>query len=287
MHMSVHLNRYQHFTSVMRDPAIECVVSRYRSSFDQSRQSLLVMRPVVRSQGDLFIFFHGMDGDCGDGVVMRQLVSRLGGTVVALGGRGPAWVSDAFLFDAAQVVHEHAADSERVYFVGISMGGTQALTLAAELGGMRGLNLAGVISFIPGADLVDSANCSVNGRVRATLCASVAGDLRKLQERSPIALVSKYRPGLPFVIAYNEADTILNAARTTDFVKLLRGRGLPSVAYAIPGDHSFVTEQLDERIDYRRVLEDLGKTSATAWPVPTLRLAARPGHHSEGLRRVF
>src|SRR5262249_11115023 len=129
----VHLNRYHHFAGVMRDPAVECVVCRYTSEFDQTRQSVLVLRPVDRLRGDLFIFFHGMDGDCGDGVVMRELVSSLGGTVVAPGGRGPAWVSDAFLADAAQLIREYACDSERFYFVGISMGGTQALALAAGL----------------------------------------------------------------------------------------------------------------------------------------------------------
>jgi dienelactone hydrolase len=88
-------------------------------------------------------------------------------------------------------------------------------------------------------------------------------------------LIEQYAPGLPFAVAYNEADTILPVGAVTHFVQLLRARGLPVVSYSIPGDHSFVTEQLDERIDYRQLLSDLGKTSVAAQPVPTLRHASQ------------
>jgi dienelactone hydrolase len=137
------------------------------------------------------------------------------------------------------------------------------------LGGPLGPKLSGVIAFIPGADLTDIAGHSSYPRVRETLTASVAGDLHKLRERSPSALVERYPGGVPFVIAYNAEDTILPVAATATFAKQLVARGLPVACYSIPGDHSFVTQHLDERIDYRRVLADLGKTSDLAGPVPT------------------
>src|SRR5215211_3883344 len=94
---AIHLNRYYHFTQLMRDPAIESELLRYKSGYDQSVQSMFIMRPVDRKSERLFFFFHGMDGDCGDGVVVRDLVKRLNATVVSVGGRGPSWVSDAFI----------------------------------------------------------------------------------------------------------------------------------------------------------------------------------------------
>jgi poly(3-hydroxybutyrate) depolymerase len=260
----VHLNRYHHFTRLMRDPAVECVVSRYTSDFDQTRQSVLVMRPARPATGDLFIFFHGMDGDCGDSVVMKELVTSLGGTVVAPGGRGAAWVSDAFLADAAQIIRQRVTANQRLFLVGISMGATQALVLAAEMP-----KLSGVIAFIPGADLEDVAANTANARVRISLTASVNNDLRILRERSPANLIDKYSAGLPFVIAYNEADTILPMAATATFVKSLAQRGLPVVSHVMPGDHSFVTDHLDERIDYRAVIASLGKHGGEATPLPT------------------
>jgi dienelactone hydrolase len=259
----VHLNRYYHFTRLMRDPAVECSVSRYVSDFDQSRQSLLVMRPAGPATGDLFFFFHGMDGDCGDGVVMRELVKSLGGTVIAPGGRGAAWVGDSFLVDAAQVYHENASTQQRRFLVGISMGATQALVLAASL-----QNLAGVIAFIPGADLEDVAANTANARVRISLLASVNGDRSLLRQRSPVNLLDKYPAGLPFVIAYNEADTILPVAATKSFVKTL-GQRFPVVEHVMPGDHSFITDHLDERIDYRALIASLGKHGGPARPLPT------------------
>src|ERR1041385_8903423 len=74
---AIHLNRYYHFTELMRDPAIECELTRYKSNYDQSVQSMFIMRPVARKSERLFFFFHGMDGDCGDAVVVRDLVKSL------------------------------------------------------------------------------------------------------------------------------------------------------------------------------------------------------------------
>jgi dienelactone hydrolase len=255
----------------MREPAVECIVTRYTSKFDQSRQSIMELRPTNGLRGDLFIFFHGMDGDCGDAVVLRELVSGLGGTVIAPGGRGPAWVSDAFLVDAGQIIRKYTRDRTKVYLVGISMGATQALVLAAGLGGSLGAKLAGVIAFIPGADLIDIAANSSNARVRDTLVSAVTCDHGRLSERSPSTMVAQYPAGLPFAIAYNEADTMLPVAPTAAFVESLKARGLAVNSYVIPGEHSFVTDQLDERIDYRRILADLGASNDEPSPVPTLR----------------
>src|SRR5437764_11333778 len=126
----IHLNRYYHFTELMRDPAIEGRLLRYQSDFDGTMQSLLILRPVAHESDKLFFFFHGMDGDSGDGVVVRDLVSRLNATVVAMGGRGPAWISTAFLLDAEQVIKSYARDFPDYYLIGVSMGGTQAIALA-------------------------------------------------------------------------------------------------------------------------------------------------------------
>jgi hypothetical protein len=148
------------------------------------------------------------------------------------------------------------------------MGGTQALVVAG-LHGEREPRLAGVIAFIPAADLVDVACHSSCGEVRDTLAASVAGNLQKLEERSPAALLEKYPAGLPFVIAYNEADTILPVRVTADLPAHLAARGLPVVAWTIPGEHSFVARHLDENIDYRRLMADLGKSRPAARLIPT------------------
>src|SRR5207248_545947 len=41
----VHLNRYLHFTALMRDPRVEVALRRYTSRFDGSTQSILTLRP--------------------------------------------------------------------------------------------------------------------------------------------------------------------------------------------------------------------------------------------------
>ncbi len=150
---AIHLNRYYHFTELMRDPAIECELVRYKSGYDQSEQAMFIMRPVERKSERLFFFFHGMDGDCGDAVVVRELVKRLNATVISVGGRGPSWVSDAFIADAEQVIRSRQKDFAGYYLMGISMGGTQALTLAGVLPADLRASVLGVIALIPGANL--------------------------------------------------------------------------------------------------------------------------------------
>src|SRR5947207_1536879 len=117
----VHLNRYYHFTELMRDHEIAGRLLRYQSQHDQLDQSLFILQPAQRTAEQLFFFFHGMDGDCGDVVVVRDLVKRMHATVIAPGGRGPAWLSTAFIADAAQVIREHAGAD--FYLIGVSMGG--------------------------------------------------------------------------------------------------------------------------------------------------------------------
>ncbi|HEX5270336.1 MAG TPA: hypothetical protein VFW33_07615, partial [Gemmataceae bacterium] len=116
----IHLNRYEHFTRLMRDPRVECEVRRYESAHDGSAQSVMVLRPAGKAPGRLFFCFHGMDGDCGDAVVMRELVVGLGAAVVAPGGRGPCWLSDAFLADAGELIRRESAGFDGYYLIGIS-----------------------------------------------------------------------------------------------------------------------------------------------------------------------
>src|SRR5207237_5087916 len=130
---AIHLNRYYHFTELMRDPAIECQLLHYRSTYDQSMQTVFIMQPSGHKPERLFFFFHGMGGDSGDAVVVRELVKRLNATVISLGGRGPSWVSDSLLSDVAQVVRSRKNNFPGYYLIGISMGGTQALALAGIL----------------------------------------------------------------------------------------------------------------------------------------------------------
>src|SRR5688572_11748822 len=205
----VHLNRYYHFTELMRDPNVEGRLVRYRSDYDRSIQSVLVLQPTASKPEQLFFFFHGMDGDCGDGVVVRDIVKRLNAKVIAMGGRGPAWVSNAFLADAEQVIRDYTIDFPDYYLIGVSMGGTQVLALAGLLPQDLRKSVLGVIALIPGANLEAMATRSSNARVRNTVLASVGGDLSVLKQRSPMKVLKQYRPELPLVIFHNLADTLL------------------------------------------------------------------------------
>jgi len=169
---AIHLNRYYHFTELMRDPAIECELTRYKSNYDQSEQSMFIMRPVGRKSERVFFFFHGMDGDCGDAVVVHDLVKRLNPTVISVGGRGPAWVSDAFIADAEQVIRARQKDFDGYYLMGISMGGTQALTLAGLMPEDLRASMQGVIALIPGSNLQAIAASSSSEAMIASACSS-------------------------------------------------------------------------------------------------------------------
>jgi pimeloyl-ACP methyl ester carboxylesterase len=168
----VHLNRYYHFTELMRDPAIEGQFLRYQSAYDGTIQTQFVLQPAGRKSEKLFFFFHGMDGDCGDVVVVRP-GERLNATVISMGGRGAAWVSDAFLADARQVTKTYFKDFENYYLIGVSMGGTQVLALAGLLDEDARRSLAGVIALTPGVNLPAIFARSSNDRVRNTIRESV------------------------------------------------------------------------------------------------------------------
>ncbi len=261
----IHLNRYYHLTELIRDPSIEGQLLRYQSDFDQTMQSVLVLQPAGKKSEKLFFFFHGMDGDCGDGVVVRDLVKRLNATVVAMGGRGPAWVSTAFLADAEQVIRNYSREVKGYYLIGVSMGGTQALALAGLLPEDLRESILGVIALIPGASLSPIVARSSNDRVRKTLQTSVNGDTLLLQQRSPGQVSDRYRPGLPFVFFYREQDTLLLAEELEKFVATLRGRRHPVVTFSAPGEHEFTFKNFD----YLEVVRGLGKDS-TEHRVPLL-----------------
>jgi pimeloyl-ACP methyl ester carboxylesterase len=254
---AIHLNRYYHFTELMRDPAIECELTRYNSNYDQSEQSLLIMRPVGRKSERVFFFFHGMDGDCGDGVVVRELVKRLNATVISIGGRGPAWVSDAFIADAEQVIRARQKDFHAYYLMGISMGGTQALALAGLMPDDLLGSMQGVIALIPGSNLQAIAASSSSEDVKRTLQASVGGNTQLLAQRSPLQLVDRYKPDLPFAIFYDQQDTLLLTNELEKFIAALRSNHHPVTTFATSGNHSFSFSDFD----YEEVMKSLGSNA--------------------------
>src|SRR5689334_2720925 len=254
---AIHLNRYYHFTELMRDPAIECELTRYKSNYDQSVQSMFIMRPVARKSERLFFFFHGMDGDCGDAVVVRELVKRLNATVISVGGRGPAWVSDAFIADAEQVIRTRQKDFAGYYLMGISMGGTQALSLAGLMpDDLRG-SMQGVIALIPGSILQAIAATSSSEDVKRTLQASVNGNTILLAQRSPLQLLDHYKPDLPFAIFYDQQDTLLLTNELEKFIAALRSNHHPVTTFATSGNHSFSFSDFD----YEEVMHSLGSNT--------------------------
>ena len=250
----VHLNRYYHFTELMRDPNVEGRLARYRSDYDSSIQSLLVLQPTASKPQQLFFFFHGMDGDCGDGVVVRDIIKRSNAKVIAIGGRGPAWVSDAFLADAEQVIRNYATDFPDYYLIGVSMGGTQVLALAGLLSEDLRRAIAGVVAIIPGVNLPAIAANSLHERVKNTLRDSVKGDLVALESRSPTKVMTGYTPGLPFVVFHNQADTLLLSDELRPFITQLRENGHPVTTFSAPGGHNFTYKNFD----YEAALKRLG-----------------------------
>lgn len=253
----VHLNRYYHFTELMRDPAIEGQLRRYQSAHDGTMQTVLVLQPTGQKSDKLFFFFHGMDGDSGDGVVVRDLVKGLNATVVTMGGRGPSWVSNAFLADAEQVIREHAGDFQNYYLIGVSMGGTQALALAGLLPDGLRQSVAGVIALIPGANLPALLARSSNERVRNTVRDSVSGDVSQLHHRSPLEVMDQYKGGLPFVIFHNQQDTLLLTDELEKFIASLRSNGHPVTTFSVSGDHTFTYENFD----FSEAIGSLGRDS--------------------------
>lgn len=254
----IHLNRYYHFTELMRDPGIEGQLQRYQSNHDGTEQSILIMQPVGQKSEKVFFFFHGMDGDCGDGVVVRDIVKRMNATVVAMGGRGPAWLSTAFLADAEQIIRSHANGFPGLHLIGVSMGGTQALALAGLLAEDLRDSILGVIALIPGANLEALATQSAHERVRNTVRTSVAGDLTLLRQRSPMQVLPQYRAGLPFVIFHNQADTLLLSDELVTFIESLRREHHPVTTFAAPGEHNFTYQNFD----YREAVGRLGSDSS-------------------------
>lgn len=243
----VHLNRYSHFTELMRDPAIEGELERFQSHLDGTLQTLLTLRPAGRPAEMLFFFFHGMDGDAGDGVVVREVVKDFRARVVCLGGRGPSWVSDAFLSDAEQMIRTVSGGESGYYLAGISMGATQAIALAALLPPELLGPLQGVLAVMPGADLPAIAQSSAHARVRETLKASVAGDPAKLLERSPHRLLDRYPKNVPFSIYYNAQDTLLLTSPLEAFLAGLRARGIRVASFRAPGGHTLTGRTFNYR----------------------------------------
>jgi pimeloyl-ACP methyl ester carboxylesterase len=262
-----HLDRYYHFTQLMRDPTIESHLIRYQSDYDETVQTVLIMQPANRISKNLFFFFHGMDGDSGDAVVVQDVVKRLEATVVAPGGRGASWVSDAFLADAEQVIGRYSQGFNGYHIMGVSMGGTQVLALPGLLPARLRRSILGVIALVPGSDLPCIMQNSSNGRVRETLKASVDGSTTKLQQRSPIRLIDRYKDNLPFTIFYNEDDTILLTRELETFFFVLRHADHPLALFSTPGDHEFTYKHFD----YVKLAQGLGNNLVRKGGAPLWR----------------
>ena len=262
----VHLDRYYHFTELMRDSYVQAHLLRYRSNYDSTLQSILILEPHAQKSERLFFFFHGMDGDCGDGVIVRGLVNGVGARVISLCGRGTSWLSDAFVSDATQVINEYSKSYGGYYLIGVSMGGSQALSLAGLLPRKLRDSILGVIALIPGSDLPAISSHSSNQRVRNTLSASVNGNVSELRQRSPYYLIDRYKKNLPFIIFYNEDDTILLTRDIEMFTHQLR-KTHPVTTFTAPGEHHFVYRN----IDYRKLFEELGKGSTEDKRMPMLK----------------
>jgi hypothetical protein len=262
-----HLNRYYHFTELMRDPTIESHLIRYQSDYDNTVQTVFIMQPANTVPNTLFFFFHGMDGDSGDGVVVQDVVKRLEAMVITPGGRGASWVSDAFLADTEQVIRQYSPGFNGYYMMGVSMGGTQALTLPGLLPARLRQSISGVIALVPGSDLLSIREHSSNQRVRDTLNDSVNGSMAKLQQRSPIRLIDRYKQNLPFTIFYNEHDTILLTRQLETFFFALRHADHPLSLFSMPGDHDFTYKHFD----YVKLAQGLGKNLVIKGGAPLSR----------------
>jgi hypothetical protein len=259
------LQRHFHFTALMRDPEVSAQLIRYESEYDHSMQAALIIEPFAKKPQHLFFFFHGMDGDSGDGVVVLDLVKKLNAKVISPGGRGPAWLSDAFLADTKQIIAKYSEGFSGYYIIGISMGGTQVLALPGLLPKKICENMLGVIALIPGSDLVAIATKSSNHRVRNYLAASVNRSLTKLEKRSPVRLIEQYKDSLPFVILYDDKDTLLLTGELERFIAILDKKHPVSI-FTDKGEHGFNYKYLD----YKKVWGELGKDSLIKKPPPLL-----------------
>lgn len=254
---SVHLKRHHHVASLRGSPEVKVELLRYSSQFDGSVQSVLILRPSGKAAEKIFFFFHRMSADSSDAMNVQDLVTKLDGMVVAPAGRGPSWVSDAFLRDTEQLIRKYAAPFPGYYLVGISMGGTQALALAGLLPeDLRG-SLLGVLAIIPGSDLARIAEGSSKKSVRSALLASVQGERDQLKARSPDQLISRYPPGLSFAIFRQTDDTVLDAPAMKHFIEDLRSSGHPASVFTASGDHFFSYEDFG----YEEFFKSLGQNS--------------------------
>jgi pimeloyl-ACP methyl ester carboxylesterase len=249
----------------MRDSAVEAQLRRYQSNYDGSMQSVLILQPSGQKSDQLFFFFHGMDGDAGDGVVVRDMVKRLRATVIAMGGRGPAWVANSVLADTEQVIRTFSGDFQSYHLIGVSMGGTQALVLAALLPDDLRQAILGVIALIPGTDLPAILQRSANERIKNSIRDSVDGDVSLLQQRSPTNVLDLYRPGLPFLFFCRLEDTLLLADEVQAFIVNLRAKGHPEAVFSAAGEHEFTYKHFD----FVEAIKKLG-SNATEYKVPLL-----------------
>jgi len=181
----------------------------------------------------LFMHGHGMD--------QTQLTERTGlaeaaaheGWIAAsgdLGGRAH-WGNDAALRGVGALVQQlvagYAADPQRIYLVGFSMGGGTALLAAANPLGLP-YQVAAVVSTQGFTDLQAMTTAAANGGGFTRSIADAYGGeptAADFAAHSPQALVAKLA-GLPVYLEHGEADKVVPASHSQKLAAKLPGATL-------------------------------------------------------------
>lgn len=252
-----HLNRFFHWQRMMRDPKIHFEFSHFVSNYDSRVQNLLRISPASGKPEKVFFFFHGMSGDAGDAAVVYDLAEIANAEIISMGGRGPSWVSDAFLSDAEQIIRAESPSFKEIYLMGISMGACQVLSLIGLLRDDLRKKIEHVFCLMPGSDYTSIYRNSRSSEVRYSLGQSVRGELSLLKERSPSELITRYNPGTSFTIYYQKNDTILPINDLLVFLKKLREKRFDVHEWPDSGCHDFTFKNFD----YKRLYYESAKTS--------------------------
>lgn len=259
----VHLNRYHHWTQLLREPGLK-FRTEILTATDGAKLPLLTIEPASAAPTRTLLFYHGMDGDCGDAAILWKYALYAGLRVLCYGGRGPSWVADTLLADTMLVLDRSCGVAENVELGGVSMGATQALYLAAALPPEWQERMTTAIALIPCTDLPDAAARSSVQEVRTSLLRSVGGNPEMLRRRSPHALLEKLPAGAKYFILANIADNILPADPTLRFAEALRRRAAVALGRA-NGEHDFTYADFD----FARLDRMLGTNDEATWPSPT------------------
>ena len=225
-----------------------------------------VYKPALDSEGEkspCAIMLHGLPGNDQMRDVMLTL-QRVGFVVVAFNFRG-VWGSEGsydfetLMVDSANVltwIKEHAeelgVDTDRIYFVGHSMGGFTGMNLLAS-----DLDFKGAVLIAP-ADIIqvvsdESANDLVFSEAAPYLHFENGKDIRILTEECrkhkddwpfPV-LAEKVDPNRPFLVIGGLKDLECHPDHNIEpMMKVLKARGCKVDYQLYESDHSFLTARL-------------------------------------------